>query len=202
MAETVSDSAFSSDKLPPCRSEVINVNCSNCFILKEQLQLALQELESAKTIISLLRGDNNLTSDPTVTDSLMPSVTSSVNIHNHDDMNWILARHKVHKKKKLSYNIAAKVEMSTLSSDRFSPLDNLKVNQEDEMITLNNKVNIPTTSTMKNATRQQNGINKIPTIISRRVKNSDMQNPSKTQFKPVCAKPDKSIKCNLIFTQF
>ena len=34
--------------------EVINLNYSSCFILKEQLQLALQELESAKTIISLL----------------------------------------------------------------------------------------------------------------------------------------------------
>jgi hypothetical protein len=164
--------------------------------LKEHLQLALQELESAKTIISLLRDDNNLTSAPTVTDSLMPRVTSSANIHNHDDMNWIPARHKVHKKMKSSYNIAAKVEMSTLSSNWFSPMDNLKVNREDEIIRVNNKVNLSTTSTMKNATRQQNGINKIPTIINGRVKNGDMQNPSKTKFKPLRAKPGKSIKCD------
>jgi hypothetical protein len=164
--------------------------------LKEQLQLALQELESAKTVTSFLRDDDNLTSAPTVTDSVMLSVTSSANIHDHDDMNWIPARHKVHKKTKSSYNIAAKVEMSTLSSNRFSPLDNHKVNREDEVITVNNKVNLSTTSTMKNATCQQNGINKIPTIINGRVKNSDMQNPSKTKFKPLCAKPDKSIKCD------
>jgi len=170
---------------------VININCSNCFILREQLQLALQELESSKTIISLLRDDNNLTSAPTVTDSLMPGVTSSANIHDHDDMKWTPARHKVHKKIKSSYNIAGKVEMLTLSSNCFSPLDNLKVNREDEVITVNNKVNLSTTSTMKNATHQQNGINKIPTIINGRVKNSVMQNPSKTKFKLLCAKPDK-----------
>ena len=117
---------------------MININCSNCFILREQLQLALQELESSKTIISLLRDDNNLTSAPTVTDSLMPGVTSSANMHDHDDMKWTPARHKVHKKIKSSYNIAGKVEMLTLSSNCFSPLDNLKVNREDEVITVNN----------------------------------------------------------------
>jgi hypothetical protein len=85
-------------------------------------------LESAKSIISLLRDDDNLISAPTFTDSLMPSVTSSANIHDHDDMIWIPVRHKVHKKMKLSKNIAGKAEMSTLSSNRFSPLDNLKVN--------------------------------------------------------------------------
>jgi hypothetical protein len=138
--------------------------------LKEQLQPALQELEYAKTIISLLR-DDNLVSAPTVTDSPMPGVTSYANIHDHDDMNWTPARHKVHKKMNSSYNIAGKVEMSTLSSNCFSPLDNLEANREDEVITVN-KVNLSTISTMKNATRQQNGINKIPTIINRRVKNS------------------------------
>ena len=77
----VSDSALPSNKLPPYRCEAIDINCSNCFILKEHLQLALQELESAKTIISLLRDDNNLVSAPTSTDSLMPSVNSSANIY-------------------------------------------------------------------------------------------------------------------------
>jgi hypothetical protein len=86
--------------------------------------------------------------------------------------------------------------MSTLSSNRFSPLDNLKVNREVEVNTVNNKVNLSATSTMKNAIRQQNGINKIPTIINGRVKNSDMHNPSETKFKLLRAKPHKSIKCD------
>ena len=191
----MSDSAFSSNKQPPYRREVININCSDCFILKERLQLSHQELESAKTTISLLRDDNTLTSAPIVTDSLMLGVTSA-NMHDHNDMNWTPDRHKVHKKMKSSYNTAGNAEMSTMSSNHFSPLDNLKVNREDEVITLNNKVNLSTTSTMKNATCQQHGINKIRTIINGRVKNSDMQYPSKTKFKLLRAKPDKSIKCD------
>jgi hypothetical protein len=85
MVEAVSDSPFSSDKQPRFGSEVINVNCSNCFILKEQLQLALQELESAKTIISLLRDDNNLISALIATDNPMPDLNSNANILDHDD---------------------------------------------------------------------------------------------------------------------
>ena len=79
--------AFSSDNLSPYMSEVININYSNCLILNEELQLALQELESAKTIIFLRTDDNNLASAPSVSDNLMPSVTSSANIHDHGDMN-------------------------------------------------------------------------------------------------------------------
>ena len=134
-----------------------------------------------------------MTSAPTVTDSLMPGVTSSVNTHDYD-MNWIPARRKVHKKTKSSYNIAWKAEMSAISSNHFSPLDNLKVNREDEVNTVNNSENISTPSTMKNTIRQQNCINKISTIINGRVKNSDIQNTSKTKFKLLRAKPDKSIK--------
>jgi protein-tyrosine-phosphatase len=93
-------------------------------------------------------------------------------------VNWIPAIHKAHKNTKSSYNIAGKVEMSTLSN-RFSPLDNLKVNREDEVIAVDNKENLSISSTMKNATRE-NGISKIPTIINGRVKNSDMENPSKS----------------------
>jgi hypothetical protein len=59
-------------------------------------------------------------------------------MHDHGDMNWIPVRHKDRKKTKSLYNIAGKVEMSTLSSNRFSPLDNLKVNREDEVISVNN----------------------------------------------------------------
>jgi hypothetical protein len=63
VAEAVSASAFSSENQPSFSSEETNINCPNCFILKEQHQLALRELESAKTIISLLRNDNISSSD-------------------------------------------------------------------------------------------------------------------------------------------
>jgi hypothetical protein len=52
--------------------------------------------------------------------------------------------------------------MSTSLSNRFSPLDNLKMIRE-EVITTNNKVNsTTTTTTMKRVNRQQTAFNKIP----------------------------------------
>lgn len=161
--------------------------------MKEQLQLALQELESAKTIISLLR-DDNLISAPLATDNPMPDLNSNANILDHDT-NWIPPKHKVNKKKPSSYNSTWKPKQSTLSSNRFSALDNLKVNQEDEVITVNNSENIFTSSTTKNAVCHQIGSYKISTI-NRIVKNSDVQKPFKTKSKPQRAKPDKSNKCD------
>jgi hypothetical protein len=100
------------------------------------------------------------------------------------------------KKSKSPYNIAGKVVMSTSLSNHFSPLDNLKMIREEEEITTNNKVNSTTTTTMKRVSRQQTGINKIPTIINGRVSNRDIRNPSKTKPKPPCAKLDRSTKCD------
>jgi superfamily II DNA helicase RecQ len=195
VAEAVGDSAFSSDNQPSFSSEETNVNCPNCFILKEQLQLAVQELESAKTIISLLRNDNISSSVPPSTDNPTPSVITTANTHNHVDPNWIPVKHKVNKKKIAPYNTARKAALITISTNRFSPLDNLKVNQE-EVITVNDSVNLSTSSSMKNTNCHLTGSNKIPTIISGIVKNSDIQNPSKTKSKPLRSKPDKSIKCD------
>jgi len=127
----------------------------------------------------------------------MPNLNSNANILYHDSTNWIPAKHKVNKKKiPSSYNSTRKPKLSTLSSNRVSPLDNLKVNQEDEVITANNSENILTSSTMKNAVCHKIGSYKIPTIINGIVKNSDIQKPFKTNSKPQCAKPDKSIKCD------
>ena len=68
--------------------------------------------------------------------------------------------------------------------------------QEDEVITVNNRENIYTSSNLKNVICHQTGSNKIPTIITGIVKNSDIQKHSKTKSMPRCAKPDNSIKCD------
>jgi hypothetical protein len=99
MAEDVNDLAFSSDSQPSFRSEETNIDCPNCFILKEQLQITLQEFESGKTIISLLRDDNISTSVSSVTHRPMPSVISTADSHNLVDIKWIPVKHKVNKKK-------------------------------------------------------------------------------------------------------
>jgi hypothetical protein len=127
----------------------------------------------------------------------MSNLNSNVNILYHDSTNWIPAKHKVNKKKiPSSYNSTWKPKLSTLSSNRVSPLDNLKVNQEDEVITVNNSENILTSSIMKNTICHKIGSYKIPIIINGIVKNSDIQKPFKTKSKLQRAKPDKSIKCD------
>lgn len=113
----------------------------------------------------------------------MPVVISTAKMRDNDDANWFPGRHKVNKKK-LYDNTAWKAELSTISSNRFSPLDNLKVNREDEVITVNNSENILTSGASKNAICHQTGSNKIPTIINGLVKNSDIQNPTKTKSIP------------------
>ena len=55
MVAGVSDSALPSGKHCLFESEVDSIKCPNCLVLKEQLQFVPQELELAKTIISLLK---------------------------------------------------------------------------------------------------------------------------------------------------
>jgi hypothetical protein len=146
LAEAVSDLAFSSDNQPSLRSEETNINCPNCFILEEQLQLALQELESAKTIIFLLRDDNISTSVHSLADNPMLSVINAYS-HNLVNTNWIPAMHKVNQKKISPYTTAWKVELTTISTNCFSPLDNLKVNQDDDTSTLTSSAGLPNVCT-------------------------------------------------------
>jgi hypothetical protein len=61
------DGVFTSDNQPQCFSAATNVNCANCILMKEQLHSALLELQSAKTIIFLLREDINKETAPEAT---------------------------------------------------------------------------------------------------------------------------------------
>jgi hypothetical protein len=97
--------------------------------------------------------------------------------------------HKVNKKKTSSCNIAWKAELSIISSNCFSPLNTLKVNQEDEELTVNNSENIPTSSNMKNNIYHKTD-NKIPTVLNGIVKIRDIQDPSKATLKFLGAKHD------------
>jgi hypothetical protein len=47
-------------------------------------------------------------------------------------MHWIPAKHEVNKKNISPNNTAWKAEFTTISTNRFSPLDNLRVNQDDD----------------------------------------------------------------------
>jgi hypothetical protein len=107
-------------------SEALDTNCPNCFVLKEQLEIATQELKSARTIISLLKEDSNLTCDfPAVDCPLQGQPT--VNIQSATDLNWNTVTGKANKKKVSTPNNIWKTKLQLASTNRFSPLDNLKV---------------------------------------------------------------------------
>jgi hypothetical protein len=57
MAAATMDVIIASDNQSQCISPETNVNCANCALVKEQLHLAVLELNSVKTIISLLQDD-------------------------------------------------------------------------------------------------------------------------------------------------
>ena len=61
MAAAVCDSTQPRGNQCAFVSEVIDTNCPNCFVLKEQLEFVTQELKSARTIISLLKEESNST---------------------------------------------------------------------------------------------------------------------------------------------
>ena len=61
MAGVVCDSTQPRENQCAFVSEVIDTNCPNCFVLKEQLEFVTQELKSARTIISLLKEESNST---------------------------------------------------------------------------------------------------------------------------------------------
>ena len=63
MAADLCVSALPRENKCSFESEVLETNCPNCIALKEQLATVIQELKSARTIISLLKEDRNSTCD-------------------------------------------------------------------------------------------------------------------------------------------
>jgi hypothetical protein len=89
------------------------------------------------------------------------------------DLNWNTVAYRANKKKVLTHNGTSKTESLLPSSNRFSPLDNLKVLQKKNESALGNNCDIPP----KNRSRKCSLLtNKIPTIINGRVESSDIQN--------------------------
>jgi hypothetical protein len=191
-------------ELPPGRhslleSEVDSIKCLNSLALKEQLQFVPGELESAKTIISLLKEDNNLTClRPLPVGSLQSK--PAVNRPNVADSNWNPIKHKTNKKKTPLQNITrvTKPSIKIRSVNRFSPLHN-KVNRGNEINPVNNNLQVnqgsETTSVnisvKHNIRKNSTGFSKIPTIINGIVKSSDIQNSCKPRPQPL---NDKSVE--------
>ena len=160
------------------------------FILKEQLEIVTQELKSARTIISLLKEDSNSTCDFPAMDSPLQGQPTA-NIQSAMDLNWNTVTCKANKKKVLTPNNIWMTELQQTSTNRFSPLDNLKVLQKkNEPASVKNSVNPPINRPRMNSS----GTNKIPTIINGRVENSAILNSYKNKMKTLKVKPTKNNK--------
>jgi hypothetical protein len=167
-------------------SEVVDTNCPNCFVLKEQLEIVTQELKSARTIISLLKEDSDF---PALDCPLQGQPTA--NIQYVKDLNWNTVTYKANKKKLSTAKNIWKTELQFASMNRFSSLDNPKEHQKkNDPAPVNNSVNPPINHPRKNAS----GMNKIPTIINGRVEYSAIRNSYKNKMKTLNVKPIKINK--------
>jgi len=115
----------------------------------------------------------------------------TANIQSATDLNWNTVTCKANKKKVLTPNNIWMTELQQTSTNRFSPLDNLKVLQKkNEPASVKNSVISPINRPRKNSS----GTNKIPTIINGRVVNSAIQNSYKNKMKTLKVKPSKNNK--------
>ena len=107
------------------------------------------------------------------------------------DFNWNTVLCRANKKKVSTPNDIMKTELLLASTNRFSPLDNLKELQKiNEPAPVNNS-DIPP----KNRSRKNSLVtNKIPTIINGRVDSSAIQNSYKNKMKILKGKPTKNNK--------
>jgi hypothetical protein len=90
---------------------------------------------------------------------------------------WIPVVHSFNKKKKTPTVSAVATEQSYMSSNRFTPLINLNVNQTDELNLMSNCKWSSATNSMKKTIIQPSAGNKIPTIINGRVLNGEIKKP-------------------------
>jgi hypothetical protein len=116
---------------------------------------------------------------------------ASANIQSATDLNSTAVTCWADMKKVLTPNNICKTELQIASSNRLSPLDNLKVHQRKyESLPVNNSVKSPAIRSGKNLL----GTNKIPTNINGRVECGEIQNSSKSKMKISKVKPTKNNK--------
>jgi hypothetical protein len=88
-----------SDDQPQCLSEVINMSCASCVSVKEQLNNALLELKSARSIITL-QEDINKINAPEVTNIMKPTQCREPSVCDQVNRNYIPVIHSCSKKTK------------------------------------------------------------------------------------------------------
>jgi hypothetical protein len=133
MAAAAMDGIIFSANQPQCFSAESSVNCANCILMKEQLHSAVLELKSAKTTISFLREDINKATASEATNLPKPSLLFGSSGYEQAGSKWISVVHSFSKRKKTPTVTSVTTEQFYRYSNRFTPLTNLKKNQDDEV---------------------------------------------------------------------
>jgi hypothetical protein len=123
MAEAFIDGIFTSDNQPQCFSAETNVNCANCILMKGQLHSALLELQTAETIISLLREDIKKATAPEATNLSKMSLLHGSSGYEQAGSKLIPVVNSFSKREKTPTVTSMITEHSYRSSDRFTPLN-------------------------------------------------------------------------------
>ena len=161
MAAIVSGSELLPEGFRQNESMIQNLECINCYQLKEQNKMLIQELESARAIISLLQEEETILAGMQPTRDYPLQHKSPVHPQSAEDRTWIPVKHKTNKKNMTSQH--KQVLMTSIALDnKFQTLDNLKVNQDCEPSVVNNT-----------QVYQGKVTNKIPTIINGIVRHSE-----------------------------
>ena len=204
MAAMATSTDLSQGKIRQNESVTESFECVNCYDLREQLKLITQELESARTIISLLQEERNNSTDMQTTLDYPLQDKSPANAQNEEDLTWNPAKSKTTKKNTKTSQPKQVAEIPIPLDNRFQTLDNLNENQD----CVPSAVNKPqvfqgkVTNTVKNISippRNENKINydrysKIPTIINGIVRHSEKQTIKPVQPKILISKYKKNNK--------
>ena len=204
MAAMATSTDLSQGKIRQNESVTESFECVNCYDLREQLKLITQELESARTIISLLQEERNNSTDMQTTLDYPLQDKSPANAQNEEDLTWNPAKSKTIKKNTKTSQPRQVAEIPIPLDNSFRTLDNLNENQD----CVPSAVNKPqvfqgkVTNTVKNISippKNENKINydrcsKIPTIINGIVRHSEKQTIKPVQPKILISKYKKNNK--------
>jgi hypothetical protein len=131
-----------------------NLECINCYQLREQNKTLTLELESAKAIISILQEEETILAGKQPTRDYPIQHKPLEYIQSIEDRPWIPVKHKTNKKNTTSHHKQV-METTIVLDNKFQTLDNLKVNQDCEPSVVNNT-----------QVYQGKVARKIPTIIN------------------------------------
>ena len=115
MATSTTDGIISSANQPYFFNSEPSVNCPNCILVQEQMHYALLHLESARTIISLLREGFNKAITSEATNIPMESVSCESSGYEQASDPWIPVVHFSNKEKKMPTVTSMKTDQSSTS---------------------------------------------------------------------------------------